>query len=338
MKTFAIIYGTRPEFLKVKPLITGMREAGIQLKVIRVVQHSAISETLDADVEIPIEDGTNRLSAIGSSILTNLPAHLQSITALIVQGDTATAFYAALTAFQSRIPVIHLEAGMRTFDLENPFPEEGYRQMISRITTIHLCPSLLEAALLNMREGVEADSIHIVGNTILDLVKSYNLKVSRSKNIVLTLHRRENWDAYGDYLREIADLARRNEDYQFNFYAHMNPALQNQLAAIEMPPNFQILAPVGHRDLMEAVATCALVITDSGGIQEEANFLGKHVYVLRKCTERGAIDRNKLTLIPDPASVATIRCDVPDHGSGYEYGDGDATSKIIEVLKIRYSL
>jgi UDP-N-acetylglucosamine 2-epimerase (non-hydrolysing) len=338
MKILVIVYGTRPEFLKLRPLIDKCREEKLNIKVIRVNQHASFHDDEGYyDSQIDIIEGGSRIASIGTSILHDLPPLLEDAVVL-VQGDTATAFYAALAAFQNGIRVIHLEAGMRTYDLENPFPEEGYRQMISRITDLHLCPSLREAATLNMREGTEQDRIFVVGNTILDLVKSYNFHVSSECHVVITMHRRENWASYCAYIKSLTDLAARTPNLIFEFYAHPNPALREEISKVDLPANFLVLDPLGHRDLVARLASCAFVITDSGGIQEEANFLGKHMYVLRRCTERISISPHKITLLSDPETISTINCAVPVHEPGYEYGNGNACADVINIIKNKYMI
>lgn len=332
MRTLVIVYGTRPEFLKIRALIEKCRAATIPLKVIRVNQHASFHDDAGYfDHQVDIIDGDNRMASIGTSILHDLPPLLGDAVVL-VQGDTATAFYAALAAFQAGAPIVHLEAGMRTYDLRNPFPEEGYRQMISRIAAVHLCPSHREAEALS-QEGTPKSQVHVVGNTILDLVASYGVAVHQGNHVIITLHRRENWASYSDYIRGLAALASRAPHLTFEFYTHPNPALKALIAAITMPPNFIVCEPLGHRALVERLATCAFVITDSGGIQEEANFLGKHMYVLRRCTERSAIGAEKIALIPEPSNISTINCAVNQGAPGHEYGDGDSCTAIIRILR-----
>jgi UDP-N-acetylglucosamine 2-epimerase (non-hydrolysing) len=338
MSFLAIIYGTRPEFLKVRSVIMAARATALPHRVIRVNQHIGFNEDAsfyDQLLELPV--GGDRLNAIGSTILRDLPAMIAGAAAVLVQGDTATAFYAALAAFQASLKVVHLEAGMRTYDLENPFPEEGFRQMISRITDLHLCPSLREACLLNIREGVEQARLSVVGNTILDLVASYGHMPTRGQEVLITLHRRENWSTFAEYLKALCNLAAKNGDYHFTFVAHPNPTLRAALDAIVPPTNFRVVPPMAHQELVAALAACAFVITDSGGIQEEANFFGKHMYVLRRITERSAISHDRIRLICSPEEVADISCSVRIHAPGHEYGDGKAAENVIKLIKSTYN-
>jgi UDP-N-acetylglucosamine 2-epimerase (non-hydrolysing) len=332
----AIVYGTRPEFLKLKILIDTLRSRLIPIIVIRINQHVNFNEDIgyyDKSIDIINNNNNERLCDIGNTILEKLPEMIKSCTHILSQGDTATVFYSLLCGFQMKKICIHLEAGMRTYDLENPYPEEGYRQMISRITDIHLCPSEIEKRNL-IKECVKGD-IYVVGNTILDLVKSYTIPIQCNNTVLITLHRRENWDSYKEYLSNLFYLARNNLNYIFYFFMHPNPSLQAILNNLnnEIPNNIHITNAVLHKDMIQMLSSCTCVITDSGGIQEEANFLGKHIYVLRKITERSAIRSNKLTLctIDD---IKNIKLIPQIYEAGLEYGDGKSVDKIIENLNI----
>jgi UDP-N-acetylglucosamine 2-epimerase (non-hydrolysing) len=299
----AIIYGTRPEFLKLTTLIQTLRTANYPLKVIRIEQHNSIFDGEEYDEFIRIEESQlahNRITDIASQIFAKLPAALTDCNQVLVQGDTATVAFSAQVAHILKKRLIHLEAGMRTYNLENPFPEEGFRQMVSRIADVHLCPHEENAAILTA-ERVQGQ-IYVVGNTILDLVKSYEIPIAVEPLILITLHRRENWSQFEVWLRELYRFAQRHRHHSFLFITHMNPNLQALIADMEgdIPRNLTISPPLGHRECIEELSNCQAVITDSGGIQEEANFLGKYIYVLRKQTERSAIPEERMKLLLQP--------------------------------------
>jgi UDP-N-acetylglucosamine 2-epimerase (non-hydrolysing) len=327
-----IIYGTRPEFLKLKSLIITIKESKISLKVIKINQHINLSEDIGYfDEVLDITQISNdRIANIGANILTKLPIMISDITHILAQGDTASVFYSLLCGFQMKKVCIHLEAGLRTYDLDNPFPEEGYRQMISRITNIHLCPSELERHILEQEKN--KGKIYVVGNTILDLVKSYNIPITCENKILITLHRRENWSDFKDYIFELTNLAKRNATFYFYFLTHPNPSLKQILNDMDdIPINFIVMNSLPHIELIELLSKCAFVITDSGGIQEEANFLGKHMYVLRKITERQSISANKITLC-NLNNIKNIDCKIIYHEPGYEYGNGDSCEQILKLF------
>jgi UDP-N-acetylglucosamine 2-epimerase (non-hydrolysing) len=329
-----ITYGTRPEFLKLKILIDYIRKRNpLLLKVIKIEQHTSnLGDTGYYDEVLKIDEIiSDRIHNISCNIMSKLPYMIHNATHILAQGDTASVFFSLLCGFQLRKKVIHLEAGMRTYDLENPFPEEGYRQMISRITDIHLCPSETEYNNL-VSEKVKGD-IYIVGNTILDLVKSYEIPITYDNNVIVTLHRRENWDSYKESVKSIYELSSKLNTLNFYFLIHMNPSLQtiiNDLSGA-CPKNMKIIEPLPHRDLISLLSSCSFVITDSGGIQEEANFLGKHIYVLRKITERNAISKDKITLI-DYNNLININIKNTNYEQGFEYGNGSSCNNIYEIL------
>lgn len=332
-----IIYGTRPEFLKLKCLIDTFKKHNIHILVIKIRQHVTILDDIGYfDMCIDIDEiSGDRISNIGCSILSKLPCMINDTTHILAQGDTATVFYSLLCGFQMKKVCIHLEAGMRTYDLANPFPEEGYRQMISRITDIHLCPSEHEKAILE-REQVKG-KIFVVGNTILDLVKSYDFPITNEKKVLITLHRRENWLDFKEYIIELAKLIKANQEYTFYFLTHPNPTFKqiiNELHEI-IPKNMEITDSLPHRGLIKLLSSCSFVITDSGGIQEEANYLGKHMYVLRKTTERQAIHPSKLTLCSID-TIKNIECKCFEHEQGFEYGDGNSSLAVKNIIVDNY--
>ncbi len=337
----AIIYGTRPEFLKLIVLIQTLRAANFPLKVIRIGQHNSIFDGEVYDEFISIEESQlahNRITDIASQIFAKLPAVLGDCNKVLVQGDTATVAFAAQVAHILRKRLIHLEAGMRTYNLANPFPEEGFRQMVSRIADVHLCPHEENAAILTA-ERVQGQ-IHVVGNTILDLVKSYQIPIAIEPLVVITLHRRENWSQFEVWLRELYAFARRHRHHSFVFIAHMNPNLQALIADMEgdIPRNFTISPPLGHKECIEELSNCMAVITDSGGIQEEANFLGKYIYVLRKQTERSAIPGDRMQLLLQPADLRTVTLpqaqqqQPQSQPQDFSYGRGDSCQQICQIL------
>ena len=331
-----IIYGTRPEFLKFKILIEQLRLNNIEHQVIKILQHEHLTEDLNYyDKKIEVNKySENRLSDIGSTILNEIPKYIESSTHILTQGDTATAFYGLLCGFQMGKKCIHLEAGMRTYDLENPFPEEGYRQMISRITDIHLCPSEIEKKILET-EKVKGE-FFVVGNTILDLVKSYGFEIKYENLVIITLHRRENWNNFKEYLIQIMKLTKNHSNFIFYFFVHPNPIFKEIIDNTSYDnSNLIFKNPIAHKDLIELLSKCRCVITDSGGIQEEANFLGKQIFLLRKVTERNSI--KNIIYCDESNKISNIFFDNILNNTvferGNEYGEGDSCLNILKLFK-----
>jgi len=338
---FSILFGTRPEYLKLKPLIDVFKkEKYFDYQVIYIQQHESIEDIFEMNEYkiLPIKTLSNhRMEDIGIQILNGLQSLLNSTTHIIVQGDTASVFYSALYSFQNKISVIHIEAGLRTYDLENPYPEEGYRQMISRIASYHFTPHLDSEALLK-KENVSG-KIYTVGNTILDLIKSYNLNVSKGSEVLITFHRRENWTKVIEFIYVVNKLANQRKDLQFIWFLHPNKELQ-KIIKEHIDLNIKLEEPMNHFEFSKRIASSYLLLTDSGGIQEEASFLGKQTIVLRKTTERNHIRYpyiqtiNSFEDIEDKFNTLFTE----DLEPCYVYGTGDSSKKIYEVLKSQIAL
>lgn len=327
-----VVYGTRPEYLKILPIIK-LRK----LTVIRILQHTDIAEPdLHSDISINlIETSQNRLDCIGSEILLKLSNILKedNITHLIVQGDTSTAFYAALSAFQNNIKIVHLEAGLRTYDIARPYPEEGYRQMISRITDIHFVPHEHNKQLLEIEKVT--GQIYTVGNTILDLVKEYNLNVVSGNTVLITFHRRENIQYLDMFIRNLKRCIDNNTDKEFLWILHPNPQLQAIVKQATIGLNVSFIQPCEHREFLKYLKDCFCILTDSGGIQEEASFLGKPTIVLRDKTERDQIPEPYLYLVkPYYDDLNDVFSQIPLHALPpcYVYGKGYSSTTILTHL------
>ena len=332
---FAIIFGTRPEYLKLKCLIDEFKNRQIEHQVIYVSQHENIDEIMDISFKtLKIEKTTqDRLSNIGSEILLKLPELITDSTHILIQGDTATAFYCALTGFQLNKKIIHIEAGLRTYDLNKPFPEEAYRQMISRISSINFTPHEDSRNLL-LNEKVSG-IVENVGNTILDLVNLYNLECRMNNIVLITFHRRENWDKIDNLLIGLRKLVKITPQIKYIWYLHHNPELQKKVRiSINDISSIELREPCNHLEFTKQISLCNFIITDSGGIQEEASFLGKHTIVLRASTERTHIPKDYITILEDYSLLDKIYETIPkNHLSPCNvYGYGESSKKIITII------
>lgn len=339
MHNYCIIFGTRPEFLKLKSLISEFNNNHIPYKVIYIRQHENIEEDLDKSfLSLSIEpaDIRERLSQVGSQILLKLPTFIRDNSHIIVQGDTATAFYSALVAFQMNKQIIHIEAGLRTYNLNKPFPEEGYRQMISRMANIHFTPHIDCHTLLNNEKvgGI----IKNIGNTILDLIKSYHLICQMSNIVIITFHRRENWDKIENLLIGLQKLIIKIPHIRFLWYLHPNPNLQRKVKQsinIFTNSSVELKKASNHFDFTTQMSKCNFIITDSGGIQEEASFLGKHCIVLRESTERTHIPNNYITILKDYTQLDKIYEQIPKEPLPQcnIYGYGNSSKEIVDYIQ-----
>lgn len=319
-------YGTRPEYIKIKKLISLSKD--INYKVLFVGQHTDLVFG-EYDYILKVTDGKNRLNSIISSVIDSFSNIEKLPNYVLVQGDTASAFAIAIAAKNHKIKVIHLEAGLRTYDYENPYPEEMYRQLISRVADIHLCPTEKNKENL-LNEKVRGD-IYVVGNTVLDNLDKKNIEYS---NIIpITLHRRENHEEIEMWFKEIDILAKDNQDLKFILPIHPNPNVNKFKDILKY---VEVVSPMNHNEFIKVLKKCKFIISDSGGIQEEASFLNKKVIVCRKVTERTESLGKSSFLCSEPKKLQSIFNEVNnDYILNYTspYGDGKSSEKIIEILK-----
>jgi len=322
MKRIAIVLGTRPELIKCLPLI----QSSTVYTPVFVEQHTDLLSTsyISTNYTIKLEESsTNRLNTILISILKSEIFNL-GWDAILVQGDTAVAFAAALAGFNQGIPVIHLEAGLRTYNNEHPWPEEGYRKMIDAISTTALCPSILSSENL-LREGF-AGKIHIVGNTSIDAIHSYNLQPTLGNTVLVTLHRRENWQHMKGFFSAIEQLAIQYPAFTFILPIHPNPLIKQHQSIFS---KVKVIDPVPHKRMCELLAESNCIISDSGGIQEEAGYLGKRVFCCRKVTERVELIDTYLIFTSTPEELLQNFCIQTELlPTSTAYGEGTACAKI----------
>jgi UDP-N-acetylglucosamine 2-epimerase len=327
-----LTYGTRPEFIKILPLINELKVNGVQHKILFTGQHENLIETVNADFVIKSNFyGENRLDNILQNCLNLNPYFYDGVDYLLVQGDTTSALGLALTAMNHNIKVIHLEAGLRTFDKQNPYPEEFNRVIISKIATIHFCPTENNKQNL-LNEGISSDNIYVVGNTGLDLLLPYKLTSKYDNNILITMHRRENHELIDVWFKEINKIAKSRSDLNFILPIHPNP---NVLKHKNLLTHVKVIDALPHDKLLELLKTCKLVITDSGGIQEECSFLNKKCLVCRKITERAEAVGLSTFMVKDPIELSFI---FNEHIENFEinikspFGDGYSAKKIYNIL------
>lgn len=321
-----VCFGTRPEWLKIKPLIKKLDN----YKLLFTGQHTDLLNDVDVDYKISIpEDGFNRLDTIISNCMIQFPKD-DEIESVMVQGDTASAFACALAAFNRHLKIYYLEAGLRTDNLQHPYPEEGYRQMISRISDVNFAPTELSKMNL-MKENVLGD-LYVVGNTILDNLTDIN--TTYTNKVLVTLHRRENHHIMSDWFKELDKLAYNYPNIEFILPIHPNPNVQKHKHILK---NIKIIDPLDYDDMINLMKDVKLIITDSGGLQEEGTFLNKKVIVCRLKTERPeGIDTGHLYLCDAPQSLSKkFKSLINNHEINKKcpYGDGNSSEKIKNILE-----
>lgn len=362
----AVVVGTRPEAIKMAPVIRVLSERAGALKpvVISTGQHrellaQALQESgIKADITLDLMVPNQSPAEFAARCLDALSPVFQreQFDAVLVQGDTTTVVAAGLAATWAHIPVGHVEAGLRSFDLQHPFPEEMHRRLLGSFATWHFAPTTRSHRNL-LDEGVNADRVFTTGNTIVDALRAVDLSgafeddalshLPEGRLITVTAHRREN---HGEPLREIAQsiatLSEQFPDLVFVLPMHPNPNVRAVLRnAFDDNPRVLLFEPLGYRDMLRLLHRSTLILSDSGGIQEEAPSLGTPVLIMRSVTERPEVvtsGAGKLVgtrtevivrevsrlLTDDAARRAMERAPNP-------FGDGLASERIADILELR---
>lgn len=367
MFKLALVFGTRPEAIKMAPLVKACQTVpGWESKVIITGQHrEMVDQVLDlfdlkADYDLNIMSHGQTLSDISERTLKGMREIFSQWRPdlVLVHGDTSTAFAAALASFYERIPIGHVEAGLRTDCVHNPFPEEANRRLIDVLATWYFAPT--EQAAENLkREGIDPARIFVTGNTVIDALLSvvdldYEFstpglqKLDYSQPIlVVTAHRRENW---GEPLQEICaallEISAQN-DLQIVVAMHKNPTIQQIMTDfLGNDPQITLLDAPDYQEFANLLARCTLLLTDSGGLQEEAPALHKPVLVMREVTERPeALEAGTVKLVGSKKSniVSAVQAVLTDEElykrmstAPNPYGDGTAALKICTILQEKY--
>lgn len=359
-KKILVVVGTRPEAIKMAPVILALRsQPWAQVTVLATAQHRQMLDQvmsafgIGVDIDLDLMRPNQSLTELTARILQGMDKvfHEATYDAVLVQGDTTTVMAVALAAFYRHIPVGHIEAGLRTGDIRNPFPEEMNRIVAGRLSRWHFAPTLSARDNL-LREGYPEASVHVTGNTVIDALMTVaareldiGLPVPEDKRLVLvTSHRREN---FGQPLREICqavrDLVDQHPDIHVLYPVHPNPNVMstaNEL--LSGHPAITLTAPLDYLPFVAAMKRACIILSDSGGVQEEAPALARPVLVLRRETERPeavtegvvrlvgpdreAIVREASRLLTDPAAYAEMARGVSP------YGDGHAAQRIVSIL------
>ncbi|GAA3559452.1 UDP-N-acetylglucosamine 2-epimerase (non-hydrolyzing) [Microlunatus spumicola] len=352
-----VVLGTRPEVVKLAPVVAALRRSPtLRPVVISTGQQldllpGALAELgVEVDVTLPVrrtEHLADRVAAMLQAT-ADLLATLE-LAAVVVQGDTATSLAAAQAAFYRRVPVVHVEAGLRTGSPREPFPEEANRRMIAVLAALHLAPT--EDARANLlAEGHDPTTVRVTGNTVVDALlgrasgpladpRLARVVAGDRKVVVLTMHRRESW---GEPMRAVAEVVakvlERRGDSTVVVPAHPNPVVLEALAPLVASPHALVVEPLPHGPFLRLLAAATVVLTDSGGVQEEAPTLGVPVLVLRAVTERPEGVRSGAATVvgTDPGEVAAAleaALDRPRRTTGPNpYGDGHAAQRCVDAI------
>ncbi len=357
-----VILGTRPEAIKLAPVIKQLNNLSqIKTHLILTGQHREMVDgvmklfDLKADYDLGIMKPKQTLTGITCDSLQGLAKIFAQIQPqlIFVQGDTTTAFSAALAAFYQQIPVAHVEAGLRTDSLYNPYPEEANRRLISQISQFHFAPTKL--AVTNLQKSGVTGEIHYTGNTVIDTLLTVadqqpecqvaNLDWSKYRVLLATVHRRENWgEPLEDILQGFITILERFPDTALLLPLHRNPTVREPIkAALGDRPRVFLTEPLDYGELVGAIDHCHLLLTDSGGLQEEAPSLGKPVLVLRETTERPeAVQAGTAKLIgTNPQAIVDATAKLLENSALYKqmatainpFGDGHASARIVKIVQ-----
>lgn len=359
------IFGTRPEAIKMAPLVKEMeKNPNIENKVCVTAQHrQMLDQVLDLfdispDFDLNIMQSKQTLTGITTRVLEGLEDifEKENPNLVLVHGDTTTTFAGALAAFYQKIKVGHVEAGLRTFDKYFPFPEEMNRKLTGSIADLHFAPTTGSKSNL-LREGIDEKDIFVTGNTVIDAMEftvedSYvfnnnelnDIEYDKKKVIMVTAHRRENW---GDGIENICNALKRiveeNNDVEIVYLVHLNPVVKDVVYRILGGiPRVHLLPPLDTKETHNLMNKCFMVMTDSGGLQEEAPHLGKPVLVLRDVTERPeAVKAGTVKLVgTDINTILNTANELIRDSAEYDkmsrainpYGDGKASQRIVSAI------
>lgn len=371
MPRVMLVFGTRPEAIKVAPLILALQKHTLIEPIVAVTgQHREMLDQVndlfgikpDHDLDLMVPGAT--LGELASRALASTSCLLAEDRpdAVVVQGDTSTAFIAALAAFYQQIPVVHLEAGLRTGNIRSPFPEEANRLLTARITDVHLAPTSTSRANL-LREAVEDARIAVTGNTVIDALQMAvvmpvefsdsrltELVANQERFVLVTAHRRESWGPpMRAAMEAVREVAGQHPELHWVLPMHRNPVVRAVIEdVLGATRNVLLIEPLSYHEFCHAMRSAHLLLTDSGGVQEEAPSLGKPVLVMRDTTERPeAVDAGTVALVGTRSStVRDALALLLDDESVYAsmanavnpYGDGRAAERSVAAIEQMFDL
>jgi len=359
------IFGTRPEAIKMAPLVKELEtRQEVESIVCVTAQHRQMLDQvlelfkITPDYDLNIMKERQSLTTITTGVLEGLDELFKSVKPdiVLVHGDTTTTFAGSLAAFYNKIKIGHVEAGLRTFDKYFPFPEEINRKLTGALADIHFAPTNTSKNNL-LREGINEKDIYITGNTVIDALEETvsedyvfendelnKIDFKNKKVIMVTAHRRENWgEPLENICRAFKKIVEKNEDVEIVYLVHLNPVVRETVYGIlDKVDRVHLLPPLDTKETHNLMNKCFMVMTDSGGLQEEAPHLGKPVLVLRDVTERPeAVEAGTVKVIgTDEENVFNIANELINNVDAYSkmanavnpYGDGHASRRIVDAI------
>ncbi len=333
-----IVFGTRPELIKLIPIIKELNNKNIDFDLCSTSQHKEILDEIIKNEKLIVKYKLIRkevnLNSMTSAMINDIGDILSdnNYTCCIVQGDTASAYAGAVASFLSKKSVYYVESGLRTFDLESPFPEEGFRKMISHIATHNFAVN--DESKMNL-ENESLKNISVVGNTIIDFIIDDKSEISDSNKCLITIHRRENLGLIDNIFEEFKKFITSHKELNFIFTMHPNPLIRDKAKEyFKNISNIELADSLYVRDFYKLLKQCTFVITDSGGVQEECVFLNKKICVIRSHTERmtrgiNLVDPKEKAIYEKIQHIYSSNIKFTYNG---EFGDGTAAIKIVKKV------
>ena len=354
-KHLLFVFGTRPEVIKLAPLISVLRKNGkLSIEICNTEQQKELSNQamnyfgIKPDISLDVMTANQTLTNLQAKLMKNLQIVFdrKHYDGVVIQGDTMTVLAAALVSFYNKVPVFHVEAGLRTQDLYSPFPEECIRRLVSRIAELHFAPTEMEKEVL-LSEGISEKKVYVTGNTSIDAVKAlvgdyvYQNK-KHNKQILVTVHRRENQGKkLLNIISAVKALAQEFPDFNFVLPVHPNPNVKNIIeSSLSCETNIDLCPPLDYPELITRMAHSSMIMTDSGGIQEEATLFGIPIIVLRDSTERmeGVYSGHSYLVGTEQEKIISmvsyfLRGGKQRISKLYPYGNGTASVMISQVIE-----
>lgn len=372
LKKIAVIFGTRPDTIKMAPIIKSLFEHPQYFKVITIAtaQHRQMLDqvlhvfNITPDYDLNIMQPRQTLASVTAKTIVGVDEilEIEKPDMVLVQGDTTTTFVGSLAAFYRQIPVGHVEAGLRTNDPKNPFPEEINRRLTSCMTDLHFAPTETARQAL-LKEGYVPSTIFVTGNTVVDALKysvreNYrfsvevlnNLVREQKKMVLVTMHRRENWGKPMEgAAHSVKRLAERYPDCLYIFPVHLNPVVRDVVYPILQDlSNVSLIEPLDYLDFVNIMAKSFLILTDSGGVQEEGPAFGIPILVLRSVTERpDAVEYGTVKLVGlDEEKIFSTAVELFENPLEYQkmanavnpYGDGNSALRHIKIISNYFNM
>mgnify|MGYP001356321281 FL=1 len=357
-----VVFGTRPEAIKLAPLILKLRQQ-FKVKICVTGQHREMLDQvlsvfkINSDFDLNLMKPNQNLTSLTSGVLEGVQGVLEKehVDWIIVQGDTTTSMAAAIAAFYKKINIAHVEAGLRTSEKFSPFPEEINRQLTSRLADIHFAPTEKNRDSL-IQENIPPEKIFVTGNTVIDALQWVLKNIpepvwdlpfhpSDKRMILVTGHRRENFgEGFQNICKAIKTLALKNPNVEFVYPVHLNPNVQKPVTTLlANQGNIHLIEPLDYQKFVHFMNRSYFILTDSGGVQEEAPSIGKPVLVMRDTTERPeAVEAGTVMLVgTDENDIVKNSQKLIDNNTHYKsmsfshnpYGDGTASEKITNVFQ-----